>query len=194
VPAPVWTAPLGPRASDASPLHTPDDLPGEGAAGALWSTVRAEVREVLTRENYATWFAPTHVLALEGTVLHVGVPSPFHAAWLTQKLQGHVQRALERTGHGDVRVVYDGTPPETAPPAPSPAVPALSPLAAACAPATLPPAPEVVRSPVEARRSFPVVACPLCRAEPCGCSPAERVRCAVTVRVRQTAVVGGGTP
>jgi len=40
VPAPVWPAPLGPRASDASPPHTPDDPPGEGAAGALWSTVR----------------------------------------------------------------------------------------------------------------------------------------------------------
>jgi len=180
VPAPVWTAPLGSCASDASSPRTPDEPPGEGAGEALWSMVREEVRAVLTRENYATWFAPTHALALDDDVLCVAVPSPFHAAWLTQKLQGHVQRALERTGHGDVRVVYDGTPPETAPPAPSPTVPALSPLAAACASAAPAPAPEVIPPPVEARRSFPVVACPLCRAEPCRCRPAERARRGVT--------------
>jgi len=121
-PAPVPPAPSGPGAPDVTIMAAAvavagDDPPADGAAAAVWRAVLGEVREVLTDENYAVWFAPARALALEGDVLHVAVPSPFHAGWLAHKLSGRVQQALERTGHSGVRIAYDvaaagGAPPD----------------------------------------------------------------------------------
>ncbi len=108
-PAPAWPAPAGPCApgGGATAAVAGDDPPADSAATALWRAVLGEVREVLTPENYAVWFAPACALALEGDVLRVAVPSPFHADWLAHKLGGRVRQALERTGHGGVRIAYD---------------------------------------------------------------------------------------
>jgi len=108
-PAPAQPAPLGPRAPGvgATAAVAGDDPPADNAATALWGAVLGEVREVLTPENYAVWFAPACPLALEGDVLRVAVPTAFHADWLAHKLGGRVRQALERTGHGGVRVAYD---------------------------------------------------------------------------------------
>ncbi len=111
-PALVRPAPSGPGAPDvattaATASVAGDDPPADGAAAAVWRAVLGEVREVLTPENYAVWFVPTRALILEGDVLRVVVPSPFHADWLAHKLRGRVQQALERTGHAGVRIAYD---------------------------------------------------------------------------------------
>jgi len=118
VPAPAQPAPLGPCAPGvgATAAVAKDDPPADNAAMALWRAVLGEVREVLTPENYAVWFVPARPLALEGDVLRVAVPSPFHADWLAHKLRGRVQQALERTGHAGVRIAYDVAAGGVAPP------------------------------------------------------------------------------
>ncbi len=108
-PALVRPAPSGPSAPGvaATAAVAGDDPPAGGAAATVWRAVLGEVREVLTPENYAVWFAPARAVALEDGVLRVAVPSPFHADWLAHKLRGRVQQALERTGHAGVRIAYD---------------------------------------------------------------------------------------
>ncbi len=109
VPAPVQPAPSAPGAPGvgATAAGAEDDPPADGAAAAVWRAVLGEVREVLTPENYAVWFAPACPLALEGDVLRVAVPTAFHADWLAHKLGGRVRQALERAGHAGVRIAYD---------------------------------------------------------------------------------------
>jgi len=115
--APAPSGPCAPNVVDTTAVAG-DDPPADSAATALWRMVLGEVREVLTPENYAVWFAPACALALEGDVLRVAVPSPFHADWLAHKLGGRVRQALERTGHVGVRIAYDvaaaggGAPPD----------------------------------------------------------------------------------
>jgi len=100
----VMPAPAGPGALGGAATSAGEDLP---VAAAVWQAVLGEVREVLTPENYAVWFAPARALALEGDVLRVAVPSPFHADWLAHKLGGRVRQALDRTSHAGVRIAYD---------------------------------------------------------------------------------------
>ena len=115
--APAPSGPCAPNVVDTTAVAG-DDPPADSAATALWRMVLGEVREVLTPENYAVWFAPACALALEGDVLRVAVPSPFHADWLAHKLGGRVRQALERTGHVGVHIAYDvaaaggGAPPD----------------------------------------------------------------------------------
>jgi len=93
-----------------------DYLPAATEAAAVWRAVLTEMRRDGTRENYATWFAPTQALALEGEMLRVVVPTESHRQWLEHKLQRSVERALERTGHAGVHVVYDVMPLGDGPP------------------------------------------------------------------------------
>jgi len=102
-----------PRTADAP---DPDDPPATTEAAAVWRAVLTEMRRDGTRENYATWFAPTHARALEGDVLRVVVPMESHRRWLEHKLRRPVERALEHTGHAGVRVVYDVAPIGDSPP------------------------------------------------------------------------------
>jgi len=104
--APAPSGPCAPNVVDTTAVAG-DDPPADSAATALWREVLGEVREVLTPENYAVWFAPACALALEGDVLRVAVPTAFHADWLAHKLGGRVRQALERTGHVGVRITYD---------------------------------------------------------------------------------------
>jgi len=190
-------APSGPGVLGGAAASTGDDPPADSAAAAVWRAVLGEVREVLTPENYAVWFAPACALALEGDVLRVAVPTAFHADWLTHKLGGRVRQALERTGQARVRVAYDIVEPGMAPSSSSPPAPLPSSVAAAGLPAR-PPAPVGHALGIErvpgADPSPLVVACPLCRAAPCRCRPAERSRRAVTARGGDTTLAGRGAP
>ncbi len=174
-------APSGPCASGvvATPVVAGDDPPTDSAAETVWRAVLGEVREVLTPENYAVWFAPACPLALEGDVLRVAVPSPFHADWLAHKLRGRVQQALERTGHAGVRIVYASAEREMSPPTGMSGVPVSSLVAAAAAARPLGSAGRASDGdrPPAGDMAHPVVACPTCRAAPCRCrpiSPAQR--------------------
>ena len=169
-----------------------DDSPADNAATALWRAVLGEVREVLTPENYAVWFAPACALALEGNVLRVTVPTAFHANWLAHKLGGRVRQALERTGHGGVHITYDvsarGEPPLAVP------VPSLVAAVAAACPLASPGRASDGDRPPAGDRSHLVGGCPACRAAPCRCRPAERARRVVAARAVSPAVVGRGAP
>jgi len=196
--AAIVPAPAGPGAPGvgATAAGSGDDPPADNAATALWRAVLSEVREVLTPENYAVWFAPACALTLEGDVLRVAVPSPFHADWLAHKLGGRVRQALERTGHGGVCVAYDSAAPGAAPPVPPPAVPVSSLMApvAAARPLASPGRASDGECPRAADRSPLLVACPSCRAAPCCCQPAERARRAVMGRAGDMPLVGRGAP
>ncbi len=196
VPAqPALSAPCAPGVG-ATATVAGDDPPADNAATALWRAVLGEVREVLTSENYAVWFAPACALALEGDVLRVAVPTAFHADWLAHKLRGRVQHALERTGHGGVRIVYASAEQEMSLPTGMPGVPVSSPVAAVAAARPLDFAGRASGDdrPRAADMSHLVVACPLCRAAPCRCRPAERARWVVAARAGSPAVARRGAP
>ena len=184
--------PTAPRVPDA------DDPPATTAAEVIWRAVLGEVRRDVTAENYAAWFTPTRALALEGSVLRIGVPTPFHGQWLEHKLRGCVDRAVEHAGHAGVRITYDIVPltegttlTDRAPVAdqvadqvtmPEPTVvprPPASPREILAAPPTLgpPEAPIVVP---------PFVVCPFCRATPCRCRLTEQLRRVIAARVALT--------
>ncbi len=194
-PALTWPAPAGPCApgGGATAAVAGDDPPVDSAATALWRAVLGEVREVLTPENYAVWFAPARASILEGDVLHVAVPSPFHADWLAHKLGGRVRQALERTGHGGVRIVYASAEREMSPPTGTSGVPISSPIATARPLASPGRASDGDRPPA-GDRSHLMGGCPLCRAAPCRCRPAERARRVVVARAGSPAVAGRGAP
>ncbi len=173
-----------------------DDPPADNAATALWRAVLGEVREVLTPENYAVWFAPARALVLEGEVLRVAVPTAFHADWLAHKLGGRVQQALERTGHGGVRIVYASAEREMSPPRGTSGVPVSSLVAAVAAARPLGSAGRASDGdrPPAGNMSHLVGGCPLCRAAPCRCRPVEHARRAVAAWAGSPGVTGRGAP
>jgi len=199
--AQLMTLPTAPCVPDA------DDPPATTAAEVIWRAVLGEVRRDVTAANYAAWFTPTRALALEGSELRIGVPTPFHGQWLEHKLRGCVDRALGHAGHGGVRIAYDvydvvplteGTtladrasvadqvtdqvtaPDPTIVPRP-PASPRETPAAAS---RPQPPVASLVVPP-------PVVACPSCRAAPCRCRLTEQLRRVIAARSPRAP---GGTP
>jgi len=180
-----------------------DDLPVTTAAEVMWRAVRDEVRRDVTVENYAAWFVPTRAIALEGDVLRVMAPTPFHRQWLEHKLHGCVERALQRVGHARVHVAYDSATPDDAAPTGdqaiaqgvAPPVPAPSPCATPPTPASSsatfaaasPSRPTIASCAV----SLLVVACPSCRAVPCRCRLADQLRRVIAARA---APVRGSIP
>jgi len=182
------TLPTAPCVPDA------DDPPATTAAEVIWRAVLGEVRRDVTAANYAAWFTPTRALALEGSVLRIGVPTPFHGQWLEHKLRGCVDRALGHAGHAGVRIVYAVVPltegttlPDRAPVAdqvadqvtmPNPTIvprPPVSPHEIlAAAPTPRPPVASIVVS--------PGVVCPFCRAAPCRCRLTEQLRRVIAAR------------
>ncbi len=193
VPAPAQPALSVPCApgGGATAAVAEDDPPADNAATALWRVVLGEVREVLTPENYAVWFAPARAIGLEEGVLRVAVPTAFHAEWLAHKLGGRVRQALERTGHSGLRIAYDSTAREIVPPVHPPAVPVPS-LVATARPLASPGRASDGDRPLAEDMSHLMVACPLCRAAPCRCRPTERVLRVVTARAGDTVLAGRG--
>lgn len=192
-------------------VESMDNLPATTAAEAVWRVVRGELRRDLTAENYARWVVPTTAVDLDGDLLHVGTPDEAHQQWLGHKLHGCVERALGRTGHGEVRVAYDvvaATPPaavdvgpltaagdrvsDPAAPGVAPASPRAVPLGVPLPPTSPGHTPAAVAVPSRAGLSLAdappaVVACLWCRAAPCHCLPTERLRRIVAARAHVAA-------
>jgi len=89
--------PTSPATLACAPLGTAD----------LWQAVVDDLRGTMTSENVTMWFTSAHVVAREGDVLRVRVPSPVHQHWLDHRLRGKVEMALQRVGHGHMRVVFE---------------------------------------------------------------------------------------
>ena len=190
--APITSDPIpSPLEDDARPDL--DNNPVPSTATVLWRTVLDEVRQDVTAENYTTWFAHTHALDVEGRVLRVGVPTPFHAQWLEHKLRGCVDRALGHTGHAEVRIAYEvATPTDRA----SVGDQAVDQVAVLVPPiATIVPQPSAspcetpafVHAPqpcaVSSAVPSPVVACPSCRAAPCRCQLTDPLQRTISARI-----------
>lgn len=198
--APVPSAPIvSPLA--APPVSDRDEPPATTEAEVVWRAVLAEVRRDVTAENYAAWFVPTSASALDGDVLRVTVPTPFHQQWLEHKLRGCVERALGHTGHAGMRLAYDvvtlaertmraerasvGDRAADQVTAADPMTVPRPPVSPRETPAVTPPLPPPVASIVVLP---PVVACPSCRAAPCRCRLADQLRRVVAARTALTPV------
>ena len=70
--------------------------PGEGEPVRLWERVLGELQLELTRATFDTWLRPTRGVGREEGVLMVRVASVYAREWLESRLQGVVERALER--------------------------------------------------------------------------------------------------
>ena len=170
-----------------------DDTPAPSTATVLWRAVLGEVRQDVTAENYTTWFAPTRALDVEGRVLRVSVPTPFHAQWLEHKLRGCVDRALGHMGHAGVRIAYEvATPADRA---------SVGDQAADQAAVLVPPIATIMSQPSASRCETPVfvhapqscavssavpspvVACPSCRAAPCRCQLTDPLQRTISARI-----------
>jgi len=75
-------------------------------AVTLWRAVLDDVRQVITPENYAAWFAHTAALAREGDLLRIAVPTSAHQYWLDVRLRKRVEETLRRLGYGGMRVDF----------------------------------------------------------------------------------------
>ena len=187
-PAPSAAATVAAAPTDAS---APDITLGAGGplphveTDPVWRAVLGEVREEVTAENYATWFAPARVVARDGDVLRVGVPTAFHRQWLMDRLSGRVERALRRTGHAHLRVTYDVvTLAAVLPDGGAPRGEGVDPVSGA-SPRAAPPAPVRAAPPLGAPRAasalsphaaLPDVVCPSCHAVSCDGRCADRPR------------------
>jgi len=184
----VMSPPVGPTVPDL------DDLPATSEAEIVWQAVRGEVRQDMTVENYVAWFVPTRAITLEGEVLRVMAPTPFHQQWLEHKLRGCVERALRRVGYGGVRVVYDSAmlddAASTVDQAVTQAVPMPAPIASPCAtPPTSAASSGTLTAastphPTRAPMTVPplVAACPSCRSAPCRCQLGDQLRRVIAAR------------
>jgi chromosomal replication initiator protein len=72
----------------------------------VWRAALDELSLVLTAENFKTWLASTWVVAQEGDLLRVAVPSQFNKDWLEAKLSGRVMNTLQRLGYQSTRIEY----------------------------------------------------------------------------------------
>jgi len=78
-----------------------DDAPPEA-----WTAALADIRPLITRENYASWLVPARVRQ-DGDRLLIGAPDEFSRFWLENRLDGQIRAALERTGYGGVVPAYE---------------------------------------------------------------------------------------
>jgi len=99
-PSPPARATTRPRRSPPSPAS-----PGPQQTADAWGQVRAALAEVLTPENYARWFAPTHQLHYGEGALTVAVPDAFHLRWLDERLRPKIEACAGRLLPG-TRVLF----------------------------------------------------------------------------------------
>ncbi len=92
-----------PRSSPTSPA-APASPPPPQTVDA-WGQVRAALAEVLTAENYARWFAPTHQLHYSDDALTVAVPDTFTLKWLDERLRSKIEACAGRVLPG-TRVLF----------------------------------------------------------------------------------------
>jgi len=92
---PRSSAPAPALAAPAAPPQTAD----------AWGQVRAALAEVLTPENYARWFAPTHQVQYSDGALTVAVPDAFSLRWLDERLRAKIETCAGRVLPG-TRVLF----------------------------------------------------------------------------------------
>ncbi len=105
------TTPASPPARRPRSTTRPPSLPPGPASPAPqqtadeWGQVRAALAEVITAENYARWFAPTHQVHYTDGALTVAVPDAFHLRWLDERLRAKIEACAGRVLPG-TRVLF----------------------------------------------------------------------------------------
>jgi chromosomal replication initiation ATPase DnaA len=80
---------------------------GKGdAAAALWNLVLADLRETMTEQTYACWFAQTAAVCLGADELVVQAPSPLHQRSLDTRLRARIEATLGRVGYPHLRLLF----------------------------------------------------------------------------------------
>jgi len=92
-----------PRSSPLSPTSPASPPPPQTVDE--WGQIRAALAEVLTAENYARWFAPTHQLHYSDGALTVAVPDTFNLKWLDERLRSKIEACAKRVLPG-TRVLF----------------------------------------------------------------------------------------
>ncbi len=75
----------------------------------VWRTAKALLGEALERRDYNTWLRDARLLAWKEGEFVVGVPNAFAKDWVSNRLNGHVSRALAQSAgleEGDISVRY----------------------------------------------------------------------------------------
>ena len=86
-----------------------ETLQGESERSAgeeIWRAVLEQLQLELTRATFDTWLRPTRAVGREEGVLVVRVASVYAREWLESRLQGMVERALERVTGEPLRVRF----------------------------------------------------------------------------------------
>ena len=92
-----------PRSSTPAPAQPAPAAPPQ--TSDAWGQVRAALAEVLTTENYARWFAPTHQVQYSDGALTVAVPDAFSLRWLDERLRAKIEACAGRVAPG-TRVLF----------------------------------------------------------------------------------------
>lgn len=64
----------------------------------VWKTVLGEVEQVISREQYMTWFPETELIATEDGIVTVGAPNVFKVKQLEAKFSEVIKDALKHQG------------------------------------------------------------------------------------------------
>jgi len=92
-----------PAQMDTSP---PNAMIVDDLAKQIWAEVCADLRLILTSDNYNHWFAPVVPHGLENGTLIIAVPNDFHAHWLNDRLRSKIDAARMRVSPDtDIRFV-----------------------------------------------------------------------------------------
>lgn len=62
----------------------------------MWRATLDELALMLTMGNFTTWLGTTRVVAQEGDLLRIAVPSQFTKEWLEHRLHDRVMQTLAR--------------------------------------------------------------------------------------------------
>lgn len=73
----------------------------EGFMLEVWKSVLSEVEQVISREQYMTWFPETELISVDDGVVTVGAPNVFKVKQLEAKFSGVIKEALS---HQDIEV------------------------------------------------------------------------------------------
>jgi chromosomal replication initiator protein len=102
--------------------------PGSSELPSAWDRVLVGIRSQIGQEKYDTWFRPTRLLGIEGTVLRILVPNTMFAEWLRTQYLTRIVAEFSKTGVPATTAEFVVSPAEAsaqrAMPAPDPITPA----------------------------------------------------------------------
>ncbi|MFC1663122.1 chromosomal replication initiator protein DnaA [Patescibacteria group bacterium] len=68
----------------------------------VWQAVLGELELSISKANFTTWFAKTFIISLDNNEVVVGVPNDFTKAWLENKYQKDIIKAVQRVSNNPI--------------------------------------------------------------------------------------------